>query len=436
MPSRKLQLNQWLIDMSSGEVWLFTDDLEKSMQFAPIEQIELKGVYLLKLLAKNAPQVIDKEQLLETIWTGQIVSEDSLTRCISRVRKVLNDDPKAPKIIETLPKRGYRMVATNITWHQSSNITPDVPEVSAKRKDGSLEKQHNFGQWVITSLLISAVFALGLFLVNPQPEQQPRNDAQFILSQADDYYMQMRRQDNEMAIELYQQAMGLRPDSAHAQAGLANAIVQQVIRWSNEDANKGRPIEDLGQAIDLGLTTTFDAQQKLSRAHALASAAIQADRRSARAYKALGFVNAAQQEFPLAIQHYQQAVQLDENAWDALLNIGDVLEIQGKQEEALPYFEQAFAAMTRVYNEKSAQIAPWYADIGAMIGTKYAALQESQKAERWYRHVLSFAPLNTDATKGLVTLLNQHGEGASAKRLCDEYEQRVGTNICDEIPHE
>ncbi len=43
----------------------------------------------------------------------------------------------------------------------------------------------------------------------------------------------MRRQDNEMAIALYEQAVAMRPESGQGQAGLANALVQQVTRWPN-----------------------------------------------------------------------------------------------------------------------------------------------------------------------------------------------------------
>lgn len=66
---------------------------------------------LLLYLAERPGQVISKETLLEVIWNGRIVGEDVLTNCIRKLRKQLNDDAKSPQLIETINKRGYRMIA-------------------------------------------------------------------------------------------------------------------------------------------------------------------------------------------------------------------------------------------------------------------------------------------------------------------------------------
>ncbi|WP_100643572.1 tetratricopeptide repeat protein [Alteromonas facilis] len=438
MSGRKLQINQWLIDMSSGEVWLFDSDAEKTQQYDPIARIEPKGIYLLKILSKHVAQLIEKDQLLEVLWPGQVVSEDSLTRCVSRVRKVLNDDPKSPSIIETLPKRGYRLIAQEVRWHGPINEIVVTQQETTEPPSSIVEmKPHRPVALLISTLVVGAIFIGGMFLVNPfQKEPHSEDEGDFILSQADDYYMQMRRQDNEMAIDLYQQAMALRPSSSHAQAGLANAIVQQVIRWPAKTQNTLIQIKSLADAIEQGLTQSEQAQRKLARAQSLAQSAVELDPRSAKAYKALGFVHAALGQFDSAITHYEKAVELDKHAWDAYINIGDTLELKGQQAEAIPYFERAFSAMTVVYKDQSAQIAPWYADMGAMIGHKYQELGNMQQAELWYRHVLSFAPLNARATQRLATILFESGETASAERLCNEFKQRVGNDICVQFSNE
>ncbi|MDC0603615.1 tetratricopeptide repeat protein [Aliiglaciecola sp.] len=251
-----------------------------------------------------------------------------------------------------------------------------------------------------------------------------------LITKADDYYLQMRRQDNEMAIALYEQAVAMRPESGQGQAGLANALVQQVIRWPNPADMPDIPHQNLQHAIELGRTQTDKAKRKLNRALALAEQAVSLSPNSARAHKALGFVYSAQQKFDLAIQSYQRAVELDPDAWDALINIGDVKQITHNNAQALQYFEAAFADMTRVYQSQSTRIHPWYADLGAAIGNKYYANEQTHQAETWYRHVLSFAPFNDKATAGLATILKESGDQQSAQRLCDEFEQRVGKQPC------
>jgi TolB-like protein/Tfp pilus assembly protein PilF len=54
-------------------------------------------------LAHNRGRVVSKEELLEAVWPGLFVSEDSLTQCVSELRKVLGADG----LLKTVPKRGY-----------------------------------------------------------------------------------------------------------------------------------------------------------------------------------------------------------------------------------------------------------------------------------------------------------------------------------------
>jgi len=66
---------------------------------------------LLRLLAQNAGQVVGKEQILDELWEGRFVSESALTRAVAELRGLLGDKAHPPRYIETIPKRGYRLVA-------------------------------------------------------------------------------------------------------------------------------------------------------------------------------------------------------------------------------------------------------------------------------------------------------------------------------------
>jgi tetratricopeptide (TPR) repeat protein len=251
-----------------------------------------------------------------------------------------------------------------------------------------------------------------------------------LISQADDYYLQIRRQDNEMAIKLYEQAIALKPESGSGPAGLANALVQQVIRWPNPVNEPEVPLQNLQQALLEMRHRTPQAKQKLGRALAMAKKAVRLSPNDARAHKSLGFVYSAQEEFDLALKSYYEAVELDNNAWDALINIGDVLEITARMPLAVEYYELAFEAMGRVYKQQAARIRPWYADLGALIGDKYIELEKSQEAEVWYRHVLGFAPFNLRAARGLTKILISSGDTNGAQHICTEFLQRIGKNPC------
>src|SRR5215472_12596984 len=66
---------------------------------------------VLVCLAAHAGEALPKEQLLQTVWPDTFVSEDGLKRCISELRRVFEDDAREPHVIETIPKRGYRLLA-------------------------------------------------------------------------------------------------------------------------------------------------------------------------------------------------------------------------------------------------------------------------------------------------------------------------------------
>lgn len=64
---------------------------------------------VLAYLACAAGRVVGKDELLAALWPGVVVTEDSLTRCISDIRHALDDDDQ--HVIKTLPRRGYVFVA-------------------------------------------------------------------------------------------------------------------------------------------------------------------------------------------------------------------------------------------------------------------------------------------------------------------------------------
>jgi len=74
-------------------------------------QLEPKALRLLLFLIENRDRAVGKEEILNTVWNGTYVTENALTREIGKLRKLLGDDPKAPKYIETVHTLGYRFIA-------------------------------------------------------------------------------------------------------------------------------------------------------------------------------------------------------------------------------------------------------------------------------------------------------------------------------------
>ena len=66
---------------------------------------------VLRRLAASAGNVVTREQLLDDAWPRRMVNDEVLSRAIAELRTALDDDAKAPRYVETLPKVGYRLIA-------------------------------------------------------------------------------------------------------------------------------------------------------------------------------------------------------------------------------------------------------------------------------------------------------------------------------------
>jgi Tol biopolymer transport system component/DNA-binding winged helix-turn-helix (wHTH) protein len=66
---------------------------------------------LLLLLTSQAGQLVERQEIIEALWSGKVVNDDALARCIAELRSILGDKSQAPSYIETIPRRGYRFIA-------------------------------------------------------------------------------------------------------------------------------------------------------------------------------------------------------------------------------------------------------------------------------------------------------------------------------------
>lgn len=72
--------------------------------------LEPKVMEVLLVLVKHAGHVVNKEALLDAVWGSRFVAESTLSRAIAELRRALRDDAREPRYIETVPRRGYRLL--------------------------------------------------------------------------------------------------------------------------------------------------------------------------------------------------------------------------------------------------------------------------------------------------------------------------------------
>lgn len=91
--------------------WLVCPSLNSISCKGRTVRLEPKAIEVLLCLAQRAGETLPKEMLFRAVWPDTFVTDDVLTHSISELRRAFEDDAREPRIIQTIPKRGYRLVA-------------------------------------------------------------------------------------------------------------------------------------------------------------------------------------------------------------------------------------------------------------------------------------------------------------------------------------
>lgn len=107
--------------------WEVLPPLNELRRGESIERIEPKAMALLVLLARRADEVVSRDELFSAVWPGLVVSDDTLTQAIIKLRKALGDRARAATYIQTIPKKGYRLIAeVNFDQAPSSSLAAET----------------------------------------------------------------------------------------------------------------------------------------------------------------------------------------------------------------------------------------------------------------------------------------------------------------------
>jgi DNA-binding winged helix-turn-helix (wHTH) protein/tetratricopeptide (TPR) repeat protein len=96
-----LLIGDWTVDPSTGQATRGS----QTVHLTP------RAVDLLRVLADRAGEVVTSDELMDVVWRDVVVAPDALYSVVAALRRSLGDDSHHPRYIETIPKRGYRMVA-------------------------------------------------------------------------------------------------------------------------------------------------------------------------------------------------------------------------------------------------------------------------------------------------------------------------------------
>ncbi|WP_162875418.1 winged helix-turn-helix domain-containing protein [Sphingomonas crusticola] len=141
---------------ASFTIGAFRVDPGRNLVVTPTGEISLepKIMDVLQLLADHPGEVLSRETIIDTVWGRSFGTDESLTRAISQLRKVFGDSRSPPAVIETIPKRGYRLVA-------SVSFPPRAPGTRSRQSGPSTSRPGRL-RWLLVAVILIAAIGAGI----------------------------------------------------------------------------------------------------------------------------------------------------------------------------------------------------------------------------------------------------------------------------------
>lgn len=154
-----------------GGEWQVDADQYRISKDGKLTKLEPKVMEALVYLASRAGETVTREELEQNVWSGTVVGYYSLTGTMQKLRKAFDDDSKNPKVIETLSKRGYRLIADiqlvpdtepaeNMVTYTVAEPSPSLSHDEKSKVTG--KPNHNKQLYLMAGSLIAV---LGIFLL-------------------------------------------------------------------------------------------------------------------------------------------------------------------------------------------------------------------------------------------------------------------------------
>jgi TolB-like protein/DNA-binding winged helix-turn-helix (wHTH) protein len=139
-----LRIGEWCVNPSTGQL----------SREGESHRLEARTMRLLMYLANRAGETVGIEELLDQVWSGVVVTQDSVYQAIASLRRLLGDDAKQPNYIVTVPRLGYRLVAP---------VRPWADETGAPALDLAATRDKRRWPWAaaVAALLIAIVGVIG-----------------------------------------------------------------------------------------------------------------------------------------------------------------------------------------------------------------------------------------------------------------------------------
>ena len=133
MSGPRYTFDRWTLDGTRGALTAGAEDIP----------LRPKSFEVLHYLVQNAGRLVSRDDVLDAVWPGVTVTEESLTQCVSEVRQALGDTDQ--RIIKTVPKRGYLFAMPNVHRRTLAEIEDGL--IPALQDRGLVRKAYEHKQF-------------------------------------------------------------------------------------------------------------------------------------------------------------------------------------------------------------------------------------------------------------------------------------------------
>jgi len=301
----RVRVGEWSVDLAARTL----------AHASGVRRVSPKAMAVLEELIEADGAVVSREALIEAVWPNVVVGEEVLTHAISELRAVFG---RAPKVIETVYKAGYRLVAS---VERDGELLRRATVVDARQDSGS-----------ILSFLSAQTLA-----------------------------EEGGRANSESAAQLYDEAIAADPEFAPAHAGLAVIKVKLRHYYGGADALIGEALRHAETAIALDPAApaghaahgvALSAAGAFDQALARFKAAIRLSPDAAETYRLLGRVFFVHGAYAQAVAACERAATLRADEYQCIVMGAKALRARGQHEASQSWMRWARARVLRRLEER------------------------------------------------------------------------------------
>lgn len=138
--------------------WIIDPDRSIASRCDEEVRLEPKTLELLNYFVLRPGEVISRSKLLDVVWPEVTVGDEVITNTIAKLRRTFRDNIKSPEFIQTIPKRGYRLVA-------SVNLKPDMA-INDDKSERLIADEHvsppNQRAWMVLAIIAASVLTAAI----------------------------------------------------------------------------------------------------------------------------------------------------------------------------------------------------------------------------------------------------------------------------------